>query len=273
MEVCVLQLCYGYIRCSTDEQTLSGLGVDSQRSAILSYCSLKALTLNSFIEDLGESGGIELAERPGGAKLLQLVTGKTAIVIVAKLDRLTRNAGDFCRLIGEYFTRGIILVSLAESLDVTTPHGKAMAQICAVFAELERALIGDRTKLAMEVKRGRGERLTRFPRYGWSWAPSGRANADGEPIMVQVINEEEQAALRRMRIMRRHGSSFAKIAEEMNAQGRKTRRGNDWNAVAVQGVLRRARAQGHKKQSAGDKRTFGEVSAPEVSPADPIEGG
>ena len=66
----------------------------------------------------------------------------------------------------QFDKRGIQLVDIAENFDMTSPYGRAMAQMASVFAELERATIRERTRSAMNVKRSRGERISGHAPYG-----------------------------------------------------------------------------------------------------------
>src|SRR5262245_10623214 len=77
-----------YIRVSSEEQADSGLGLEAQRQRIAAYCQMKGLRLAQVFEDPAISGGKPLASRPAGSQLLAAVKKRTAIVIVAKLDRL-----------------------------------------------------------------------------------------------------------------------------------------------------------------------------------------
>ena len=103
-----------------------------------------------------------------------------------KLDRLTRSVHDATGLMQRSENSGWGLVALDAPVDTTTPAGRAMAQILSVFAELERRLIGERTKAALAIKRirawcsvGPGRSRTR-----WSGASSRSAAgaAHGQPL-------------------------------------------------------------------------------------------
>src|SRR6516225_2547985 len=83
----------------------------------------------------------------------------------AELDRLFRSVADAANVIAEFDKKGIQLVSIGEGFDMTHAYGRAMAQMASVFAELERAMIRDRTRAAMKVKRGRKERISGHAPY------------------------------------------------------------------------------------------------------------
>jgi DNA invertase Pin-like site-specific DNA recombinase len=143
----------GYIRVSSAEQADSGLGFEAQRQRIAAYCTMKGVHLAEVFEDPGVSGGKPLASRPAGSNLLAAAKNSKSFVIVSKLDRLFRSVADAANVIADFDKKGIRLVSMEESFDMSSPYGRAMAQMASVFAELERAMIRERTQNAMSVKR------------------------------------------------------------------------------------------------------------------------
>ena len=162
-----------YIRVSSEEQADSGLGLEAQRQRIAAYCTMKGLHLAEEFEDPGISAGKPLASRPAGSKLLAAAKKSKAVVVVAKLDRLFRSVADAANVIDDFDKRGIQLVAIAESFDMTSPYGRAMAQMASVFAELERAMIRERTRSAMSVKRSRGQRINGHAPCGWDFGRNG----------------------------------------------------------------------------------------------------
>ena len=136
----------GYIRVSSEEQADSGLGLEAQRQRIAAYCVMKELHLAEVFEDPGISGGKPLASRPAGSQLLDAAKKSKAPVIVPKLDRLFRSVADAANVIADFDKKGIQLVAIGENFDMTSPYGRAMAQMASVFAELERAMIRERTR-------------------------------------------------------------------------------------------------------------------------------
>ena len=184
-----------YCRVSTEEQAVSGLGLAAQQKAIRAECRRRGLPLVAFHTDAGVSG--KTLTRPAlTAALAALDAGEGSVLMVAKLDRLTRSVHDATGLMLAADKGGWGLVALDAPVDTTTPQGAAMAQVLAVFAELERRLIGERTKAALAVKRAQGVRLGRPPtlpshvverivaarKLGGTWSGIARElNDDGVP--------------------------------------------------------------------------------------------
>ncbi|MGH3807514.1 MAG: recombinase family protein [Pseudonocardiaceae bacterium] len=145
----------GYLRVSTEEQAVSGLGLAAQRAAIETECARRDLKLLAVHTDAGLSG--KSLSRPG---LTDLEAGRGTVLMVAKLDRLSRSVHDATGLLLRADRAGWGLIALDANVDTTTPQGAAMTQVLAVFAELERRLIGERTKAALAVKRAQGVNQT-----------------------------------------------------------------------------------------------------------------
>jgi DNA invertase Pin-like site-specific DNA recombinase len=218
-----------YIRVSSEEQTDSGQGLEAQRQRIAAYCMRRGLHLAEEFEEAGISAGKPLASRPAGSRLLAAAKKSKAVVVVAKLDRLFRSVADAANVIDDFDKRGIQLVAIAESFDMTSPYGRAMAQMASVFAELERAMSRERTRSAMSVKRSRGERISGHAPYGWDFGRGG----------LLVENTREQRIIARMRRMQAEGMSYRGIAVRLDDEGIRPKRGKRWIHTTVKSILAR----------------------------------
>jgi DNA invertase Pin-like site-specific DNA recombinase len=135
---------YGYARVSTDEQ-----------NPALQIAALKKAKCAHIFEDKGITGAI--IKRPALLRCLKtLRAGDT--LIVWKLDRLGRSLRDLITTLDDLRDRGIRFYSLTENIDTETPTGRAMWQMIALLAELERSLIIERTRAGMKAARARGIR-------------------------------------------------------------------------------------------------------------------
>ena len=151
-----------YMRVSTEEQAQSGAGLEAQRAAILGEARRRGWDIDNvrFITDAGKSG--KDLRRPGVARALDaLKSGEADTLVVAKLDRLSRSMSDLTRLLGVAAKQGWALIALDVAVDTSTPTGEAMAHVIGTFSQLERRLIGQRTKEALAVRRAAGVRLGR----------------------------------------------------------------------------------------------------------------
>jgi DNA invertase Pin-like site-specific DNA recombinase len=189
----------GYVRVSTEEQGDAGAGMEAQRQAITAACAARGWRLSALHEDV--ASGKAFTKRPGlEAALLTVRSGDAAGLVVAKLDRLSRSVIDAAQTIELARREGWNLVALDLGVDFSTAAGTAMAQMTAVFAEMERRLIGERTRAALAVKKAQGVRLGRPP----------------------VLDDRVRRRIRRERAA---GRSLRDIAERLNSSGVPTAHG------------------------------------------------
>lgn len=149
----------GYVRVSTEEQGVSGAGLESQRSAIRAESQRRGWDLVQIFEDVASGKSLS---RPGLAQAqAAIAAGEAQALIVAKLDRLSRSVHDFSGLLLRAEREGWGLRILDPDVDTVSPTGTLLAHITSAVAEWERRIIGQRTKAALEVKRAQGVRLGR----------------------------------------------------------------------------------------------------------------
>lgn len=204
-----------YVRVSTDEQALKGAGLAAQKSAIHAEAAARGWNVVAVFEDAGYSA--KNLKRPGiAAALEQLEVGLADALVVAKLDRLSRSMLDFAALMDRSRRSGWGLVALDLNVDTTSPAGEAMVNVMVAFAQLERRLIGQRTKDALAVKRASGVRL-------------------GRPASVCP------SVAARIRAERAGGATLAAIADGLNRDNVPTARGGVcWRPSSLEAVLRAA---------------------------------
>lgn len=135
----------GYIRVSTKEQKES-----LQLDALTEYAQQKGYDLTIYNEKQSTSN-----VRPELQAALKAMT-KGDVFVVYKLDRLARSSAELFRLMEQMKEKGVEFVSLSDQLDTTTPSGKAMLGMLAVFAEFEKDLNRERTIAGLEAARKRG---------------------------------------------------------------------------------------------------------------------
>ena len=150
----------GYVRVSTDEQSISGLGLADQRALIDIEATRRGWDDLQYVSDEGYSA--KNLSRPGIATALKaLASGESETLVVAKLDRLSRSLLDFATLMDRARRERWDRVVLDIAIDTSTPSGALMANVMAAFAEYERQLIGARTTAALAQLKVQGRRLGR----------------------------------------------------------------------------------------------------------------
>ncbi len=144
-----------YCRVSTDMQN-EGYSIDAQKELLKTFCKLKEIGDYEYYVDGGFSGSN--IRRPMLEKLIDdCKMHRIDIVIVYKLDRLSRSQKDTLFLIEEIFIpNGVDFISISENFDTTSPFGKAMIGILSVFAQLERETIKERTRMGMKERLKKG---------------------------------------------------------------------------------------------------------------------
>jgi len=217
-----------YYRVSTDKQGRSGLGLDAQREAVARHvASVTGVIVGAFEEV--ESG--KRNDRPQLRLALGACRVKRAVLVIAKLDRLTRNVAFLANL----------MESGVEFVACDNPHAtKFTIHILAAVAEHEREMISARTKAAMAAAKARGTKLGNprlvagdgeLCRMACS-AKVALAIAHAEDVMPFIRDAQAAGAI-----------SLGAIAKALKARGVLTPLGSaDWSPVQVRRILQRAAA-------------------------------
>lgn len=154
----------GYLRVSTDEQAVSGLGLEAQRATIEARAAAEGWTVISWFTDEGVSGTVAPGERPGLSAALDAVSeGQASRLVASHLSRIGRSGARVLDLDTLAAAEGWGLVMCDLQIDTATAAGRFMLGNMAAAAEYERNLVSERTRAALAVKRAQGVRLGRPP--------------------------------------------------------------------------------------------------------------
>ena len=209
-----------YYRVSTDKQGQSGLGLDAQRAAVMTYLNGGPWKLIAEFTEV-ETG--KRADRPQLQQALAACRKHKGKLIIAKLDRLSRNLAFIATLMD----------SNVEFIAADNPHANRLTvHILAAVAEHERAAISERTTAALAAAKRRGVKLG-GPRLAAARKASIKVRseaADAFAANVRPIIKEIQAS---------GVSSLRGVARALTARGIRSPRGRDWSDVQVAAVLRR----------------------------------
>jgi len=219
----------GYIRVSTEDQAREGVSLDNQEMKIIAYCQLKDLSLLEIIRDAGISA--KNLKRSGVQKVITMARKKEInAVVVYKLDRIFRSTTDALETTKMFERQGVSFHSIEETLDTRSAMGRFFFTLTAALAEMERRLIGERTKSALAHKRSRNEKTGGDVPYGYNLTPAG----------ILIRNDTEQKVIRLIRHLHRQGISLRGICRELERYGYKTKRSNDiWHPATLAGILQR----------------------------------
>lgn len=149
----------GYRRVSTTEQADSGAGLAAQQTIIEAEASRRGWVLVEVLTDEAASGKSLVGRAALEAAIAAVESGRAEVLVVAKLDRLSRSLLDFASLMARAQAKGWNLVALDLGVDLSTPAGEFLANVMASAAAWERRIIGVRTKEAMAAKKAAGVRL------------------------------------------------------------------------------------------------------------------
>lgn len=203
----------GYCRVSTGRQADSGLSLEAQEAKLQTEADRRGVTLRIVVEQA--SGGSVKCRPILKQALVDLAEGRAAGLMTTKLDRLARSVGDYCRMVEQAEGEGWTLISLDVPVDPSTPMGKAFAGMLAVFGELERGLISERTRTAMQQAKANGRRL------------GGSRNERSPELAARVYG------------MRGEQMTYQAICDTLTAEGEPTLRGGrEWRPSSVQALLR-----------------------------------
>lgn len=219
-----------YFRVSTQQQGRSGLGLDAQREQVARHvASVGGQVIAEFVEV--ESG--KRADRPELAKALAACRSKGAVLIIAKLDRLARNARFLLSIVEGAGEAGVAFCDLPQL--PPGPVGKFMVTMLAAVAELEAGMISQRTKAALEAAKARGVKL------GNPELRAGTPKAAKRASKVASANAKARArdVLPYVKAAQRAGATtLAQIAAALEARGVRTPRGGTrWAPAQVSRVL------------------------------------
>lgn len=204
-----------YLRVSTARQGESGLGLEAQREAVTRYVEQVGGVLIDEVVEV-ESG--KLKDRPGLLAALGHCRSKSAILVIARLDRLARNVA----FVSSLMDGGV------EFVAVDAPYAnRLMLHILAAFAEHERDMVSARTKAALQAAKARGVKL------GLNGARLAVARKAEAVAFAQQLAPAVGAA-------KAAGcTTLVQISDHLNACGWRTRTGSDWCPATTRRVLAR----------------------------------
>ena len=163
--------CAIYTRKSTEEgleQAFNSL--DAQREACEAYIQSQKhegwRLIKTPYDDGGFSGG--RMDRPGLQRLLEdIASGRVQVVVVYKVDRLTRALSDFAKIVEIFDDRGVFFVSVTQQFNTTTSMGRLTLNVLLSFAQFEREVTGERIRDKIAASKKKGMWMGGFPPLGY----------------------------------------------------------------------------------------------------------
>lgn len=210
-----------YRRVSTNEQGKSGLGLEGQAATLTRFCESEGFEVAAEFQDVA-SGKLPIEARPGLAAALEKARKLRCPVIVAKLDRLSRDVA----FISGLMARGVPFIVAELGVD-TDPF---ILHLYAALSEKERRMIGERTKAALRVKKEAGALLGNRTNLANARIKAAEAKRAAARVFADRVRPEIEKMLAA-------GESLNRIATRLNAVGVPTARNGAWTAKAVSRVV------------------------------------
>lgn len=234
--------CAVYTRKSTQEGLEQEFNtLDAQREACEAFiASQKHLgwELSPTHYDDGGFTGANM-DRPALKRLMEdLEAGTIEVVVVYKVDRLSRSLLDFARLLEVFERQRVAFVSVTQQFNTAQSLGRLVLNMLLSFAQFEREMIAERTRDKMHAARKKGKWIGGCPPLGYDVAPGGGS---------LVVNEEEAAQVRAIFELYLHERSLMRVVEQLNGRGWRTKswltkagkqhQGARWEKASVRKVL------------------------------------
>jgi DNA invertase Pin-like site-specific DNA recombinase len=230
--VCPLDMeqAIAYLRVSTQRQHRSGLGIEAQRSAIDRFAATESLKIIAeYVEAETGKGSDALERRPQLAAALAAAKAAKCSVVVAKLDRLSRDVAFVAGMMAQRVP--FIVAELGRDADPFMLH------LYAALAEKERRLISERTKAALTAKKSAGAVLANVRNLT-------EAGAIGRSRLVERAEDFARKLAPSLQAIQSQGATTLRsIAAALNRQGIKSPRGGAWHPSSVANLIGRSTKQ------------------------------
>ena len=221
-----MQQAVAYYRVSTQRQGRSGLGLEAQRVAISQFASVEGIELIAEFTEVETGKGADAIERrPQLAAALALARREKCPVLVAKLDRLSRDVAFIAGLMAQ---RGPFVVA-----ELGADADPFMLHLYAALAEKERRQISERTRTALAARKRSGAKLG-------NRSNAATAAALGRQVSVDEADRFAANLMPTINAIRQSGTeSLRGIARILNARAIRTARGGEWQVSNVRNILAR----------------------------------
>lgn len=217
----------GYIRVSTDEQARDGISLEMQEQRLLHYAQAYDLDMVEIVRDEGLSAK-NIKGRPGVQRVLDMcLTGAVEVLVVYKLDRLSRNTMEALDIAERLNEKGVGLRAVVEHIDTQSAIGRLYFTFGAAIGQFERELTGERTKAALAHKKGNNQVYNHAP-YGYDVVGG-----------MLVENMAEQAIIQMLRGWRDEDPNLSCLALRLNNLGIPSKKGGKWYPSAIKKILAR----------------------------------
>ncbi|MFJ5625407.1 recombinase family protein [Peribacillus loiseleuriae] len=215
-----------YVRVSTNEQAQEGFSIPAQRERLNAFCLSQGWkVVGEYIEE-GKSA--KDLDRPKMKKMLRdIKKGEIDIILVYRLDRLTRSVLDLYKLLQEFEKYNVSFKSATEVYDTSTAMGRLFITLVAALAQWERENLAERVIFGMEQMISEGMKPGGHSPYGYHFDKNFNC----------TINEEEAKYLKKIFEWYLQGFGYRSIAVRLNDLKVKPRLANEWSHNTIRCIL------------------------------------
>lgn len=240
-----------YIRVSTDEQAKEGFSIPAQKERLTQY--VQSQNWDIFDHYIEEGVSAKDTNRPELQRMMRDIRNKKVdIVLVYRLDRLTRSVLDLYKLLQEFEKYEVKFKSATEVYDTTSAIGRLFLTLVAALAQWERENLAERVRFGME-------QMVRQERRPGGPPPFGFELVDQK----LVINEKEASVVRFIYDRYLQGAGMASIAVECNQLGYRTKKGNEFKRTAIFDILNNPAYYGALRWNYKEYGNGAKLNAPE----------
>ncbi|BAU27949.1 site-specific DNA recombinase [Aneurinibacillus soli] len=214
-----------YVRVSTDEQAKEGFSIPAQKARLTQYVQSQDWDIFDYYIEEGVSA--KDTNRPELQRMMHDISHrKVDIVLVYRLDRLTRSVLDLYQLLQDFEKHGVKFKSATEVYDTTSAIGRLFLTLVAALAQWERENLAERVRFGMEQMARQERRPGGPPPFGFELVNQ-----------KLVINEKEAVVVRFIYDRYLQGTGMVSIAVECNQLGYRTKKGNEFKRTAIFDIL------------------------------------
>lgn len=223
-----------YIRVSTDEQVKEGFSIRAQNERLQNFADSQDWSVVDYYIEEGVSAK-DTKRQELNRLMKDIEAGKIDVVLVYRLDRLTRSVRDLYELLDFFERYNCKFKSATEVYDTTTAMGRLFITLVAALAQWERENLGERVRMGQERMIEEKQFPGGPPPFGYDY------NKDSKQLVIDPV---EAKVVEKMFDLYFEGLGEQRIANRLNELGYKTRRGNNWTGKAIRDTMRRTLISG-----------------------------
>lgn len=224
-----------YARVSTEEQAEHGYSIDAQLDTLKNFCKMQQKVIVNEYVDRGVSG----KSMEGRFELKRLLrdakNGEFDEVIVWKINRLARKTIDLLKIVDTLNKHNVSFRSFSENFETQTPMGKFALQMMGAVGKLERNTIVDNVKMGMK-QRARTGRWNGRAVLGYKSVDVAGREKKSKETRLEIV-PDEAAIIRKIFELYASGKGLRAIANQLNHEGHKTKKGNPFSTIAIKDII------------------------------------